>query len=260
MAAAAPPADTPISQAAAHNSPRQHVCTPEKTPSGATTVNSLFYDIRTHAVIDYVGRLGDLERQVIRSIGDPHVRFVEDPVRMLRAAVLAARLGFDMDELVLEAMAQHRALILKASPARLLEEYFKILRSGCAEASFRALGRVRLLELVTPELKSPSDAFWESLARLDRYRQQFPSAPVELTTTVLAGAMLSPLGVLDRRPPSRDADDPAQERFGFGMLPVAKKDMERLRQLRVLIPRLTDPGLPPRWRGESSTARASSMP
>ena len=95
---------------------------------------------------------------------------------MLRAAVLGARLGFDLDALVVEAIAELRHLITKASPARLLEEYFKILRSGSAEASFRALERVRLLELMTPELKSPPEALWDSLARLDRYRQQYPVA------------------------------------------------------------------------------------
>src|SRR5204863_8669740 len=126
------------------------------------------------------------------------------------AAVLAARLGFDMDELGVEAIAQHRGLIQKASPARMLEEYFKILRSGHAEASFRALGRVRLLELITPELKSPSEAVWESLARLDRYRQQFPSAPAELTNTILAGALLLPIGALDRRPTASHGE-PGQE-------------------------------------------------
>ena len=83
---------------------------------------------------------------VLRSIGDPKVRFVEDPVRMLRAAVFAARLGFDMDPEVIEALALHRKLIMKASSARMMEEYFKILRSGYAESSFRALSRVRLLE------------------------------------------------------------------------------------------------------------------
>jgi poly(A) polymerase len=210
------------------------------------TVNGLFYDIATYSVIDYVGGLSDLQGRVIRSIGDPHVRFVEDPVRMLRAAVLAARLGFDMDEPVLEAIARHRPLILKASPARLMEEYFKILRSGYAEASFRGLGRVRLLELVTPELKAPPEAVWESLARLDGYRQRFPSAPPELTNTVLIGALLAPLGALDRRTPQEGAVGPHHERVQFGMLQVAKKDIERLRQLRILLPRLTDPDLPVR--------------
>jgi poly(A) polymerase len=212
------------------------------------TINGMFYDIATFALIDYVGGLRDLEQKTIRSIGDPNVRFVEDPVRMFRAAVFAARLGFEMDELVLEAIARHRALILKASPARLLEEYFKILRSGYAEASFRALKRVRLLELVTPELKSPSPAVWESLARLDRYRRRFPSAPAELTNTILAGALLIPLGALERRAAAaQGAAHPRHlERVSFGMLQVAKKDLERLRHMNMLLPRLADPSLPPR--------------
>ena len=212
------------------------------------TINGMFYDIATFSLIDYVGGLRDLEQKVIRSIGDPNVRFVEDPVRMFRAAVFAARLGFEMDELVLDAIAKHRALILKASPARLLEEYFKILRSGYAEASFRALGRVRLLELVTPELKSPPDAVWESLARLDQYRRRFPSAPPELTNTILAGAFLVPLGALDRRAAvAHGAGHPRHiERVSFGMLQVAKKDLERLHHMNMLLPRLADPGLPPR--------------
>ena len=55
-----------------------------------------------------------------------------------------------------------------------MEEYYKILRSGCARGdASAALGRVRLLELITPELRHPPDAVWDSLARLDRYRQRF---------------------------------------------------------------------------------------
>src|SRR5687768_16295678 len=56
------------------------------------TVNALFYDIATFSIIDYVGGLQDLHSRLIRCIGDPDVRFLEDPVRMLRAVVLAARL------------------------------------------------------------------------------------------------------------------------------------------------------------------------
>jgi poly(A) polymerase len=217
------------------------------------TINALFYDASTKSVIDYVGGLGDLERRLIRSIGDPRVRFVEDPVRMFRAAVLGARLGCDMDALVIEAIAELRPLITKASPARMLEEYFKILRSGHAEASFRALARVRLLELITPELKSPPDALWDALAQLDRYRQRFPSAPPELTNAILIGTLLHPIGalnVLTRRVPDRGAGDTEEwehpDRIAFGALPVARKDVERLRHVLQSLPRLSDPDLPPR--------------
>ena len=210
------------------------------------TINGLFYDIESRSVIDYVGGLSDLERRVIRSIGDPRVRFVEDPVRMLRAVVFGARLGFDLDSLVIEAIAEHRGLIATASPARLLEEYFRILRSGYAEPILRALGRARLLELITPELRHASDDVWASIARLDTYRQRFTSAPPELTNTVLIGSVLVPLGALSRpRPIERDGK-PHAERVNFGILPIAKKDLERLRQLLATVPRLADPDLPPR--------------
>jgi poly(A) polymerase len=209
------------------------------------TINGLFYDIGSRSIIDYVGGLADLEARLIRSIGDPRVRFVEDPVRMLRAAVFAARLGFDMDPLVTEAIAEHRGLILKASPARLMEEIYKILRSGAAEASLRALGRVRLLELMAPDLNAPAEDVWDSLARLDRYRQQFPAPPPELSTVVLIGALLMPLGLLRRHVPHTGPDGRG-DRFEFGMLPVPRKDVERLRHMLQLLPRLTDPNLPPR--------------
>ncbi len=214
------------------------------------TINGLFYDVATRSVIDFVGGLSDLERRVIRSIGDPRVRFVEDPVRMFRAAVFGARLSFDLDEQVTEAIAIHRSLILKASPARLMEEYYKILRSGFAEASLRALGRVRLLELLTPDLASPPDAVWDSLARLDRYRQRFPAAPPELTTTVLVGALVVPLGLLNRRlepaPGPGAGRAPHMDRIAFGVLPIPRKDLDRLRQLMQILPKLADPNLPPR--------------
>ncbi|HIC57814.1 MAG TPA: hypothetical protein EYO94_10465, partial [Acidobacteria bacterium] len=58
------------------------------------TINALFYDISTFAIIDYVGGMQDLQNKLLRCIGDPRERFVEDPVRMLRAVAFAARLDF----------------------------------------------------------------------------------------------------------------------------------------------------------------------
>src|SRR5438477_5394381 len=110
------------------------------------TVNALFYDIATFSVIDYVGGLDDLRAGVVRSIGDPDVRLREDPVRMIRAIALAARLDFTIEPTLLQAIRTHRHEIAKSSPPRLLEEYYKILRAGAAEATFRGLADVGLLD------------------------------------------------------------------------------------------------------------------
>ena len=87
------------------------------------TVNALFYDIANFSIIDYVGGLRDLDAKVIRSIGEPDVRFLEDPVRMLRAVVLAARLEFTIEKPILESIAIHKHEIARSAPARLVEEY-----------------------------------------------------------------------------------------------------------------------------------------
>src|SRR5499426_3762228 len=116
------------------------------------TINALFYDIADFSVIDYVGGLEDLRAGVVRSIGDPHVRLREDPVRMIRAIALAARLDFTIEPLLLAAIRTHRREISKSSMARLLEEYYKILRAGASEKAFRALADVGLLEPISAEL------------------------------------------------------------------------------------------------------------
>jgi poly(A) polymerase len=209
------------------------------------TINALFYDIATFSVIDYVGGLEDLREGVIRSIGDPRQRFQEDPVRMLRAVAFAARLNFRLDPLVVDAIAEHGALIATASPARLIEEYYKVLRSGAAEKTFRLLAQHKLLEAVTPELYRgvAKDAFWQALADLDRFRQRFASAPEQLTNPVLLGTLLVPLGLMPKRVfPAVETfvERPGGRRFRrlpkepalrIGMLAVARRDTERLRQI-----------------------------
>ncbi len=202
------------------------------------TINALFYDIATYAIIDYVGGLKDLENRLIRSIGEPGVRFIEDPVRMLRAVVFAARLDFRIDEPVLDAIATHRHEISRAAPARLVEEYFKILRSGSSENSLRMLKETKLLRTITPELEQAGLPLWESVARLDRYRRRFPSAPETLTNAILAGTLLAPLGLAG--PQRRFSADALERRVELGMLPMPRRDMERLQQILTLQPRLMD--------------------
>ncbi len=201
------------------------------------TVNALFYDIGTFSIIDYVGGLGDLDARIIRCIGDPDVRFLEDPVRMLRAVVLAARLQFSIDPPVLDSIALHRHEIARSAPARLVEEYYKILRSGHAEEAFRQLRATGLLKAITPELSGAAEPVWTSIAALDRYRANFGGAPESLTNAILAGTLLHPLGLVARR---RFSADPLERRVELGLLPLARRDLERLQQILALQPRLLD--------------------
>jgi poly(A) polymerase len=220
------------------------------------TVNALFYDIGTFSIIDYAGGLQDLQAGLIRSIGEPEVRFLEDPVRMLRAVVLAARLEFRIDEEALDAIEHHKHEIARSAPPRLLEEYYKILRSGHAAEAFRQLSGTGLLREITPELEDAPDAFWHALEAIDRYREQFDSAPETLTNAILAGTLLYPIGLVGRR--GRYHADPLERRIELGLLPVPRRDAERLQQIFAVIPRILDIDAP--VRSQRGLLHRSSLP
>ncbi len=234
------------------------------------TVNALFYDIATFSVIDYVDGLRDLESRTIRTIGDPGVRFREDPVRMLRAVALACRLGFTIDPGSVEAIRALRAEILKSSPARVLEELYKILRQGAARSTFEKLHQVGLLAYILPEadaaLAGRGGALRASLERLDACRNEGLATADELSTAVLAGTVLVPLGVSLKRAavmaPARDhrreeahrppPPDPGAESRRLGVpeaepeatlpaalaLPFARRDLNQVRLMLLAQPRL----------------------
>ena len=206
------------------------------------TINALFYDIATFSVIDYVGGMDDLRAGVIRSIGDPGERFIEDPVRMLRALSFTARLGFTLDPPVQRAIKRHKAEIGKASPARMIEELYKILRSGFATPIFRSLSEHGLLESIAPEVeRRKTSSLWRSLELLDTYRTRFESAPDTLTNPILLGSLVQPVQPLDLTPRRRGDKRPLDVKLG--QLPVARRDVERLRQSLQIQPRLQDPDL-----------------
>ena len=206
------------------------------------TVNALFYDIGTFSIIDYVGGLEDLISRLIRCIGDPDVRFLEDPVRMLRAVVLAARLEFTIDAPILESIDTHKHEIARSAPARLLEEYFKILRSGHAREAFGQLRRTGLLRAITPELDHAGESLWRAISALDRYRARFEGPPDTLTNGILAGTLLHPLGLAGRR--QRFSADPLERRVELGLLPIPRRDVERLQQIFSMQQRLLDVNAP----------------
>jgi len=115
------------------------------------TVNALYYDSGTFEVYDHVHGLKDLERRSICIIGEPAVRFTEDPVRMLRVLRFAAKLGFNIDRDTARAIPGCAHLLAEIPAARLFDECLKLFLAGCAAATFDLLLEHKLLQYLFPE-------------------------------------------------------------------------------------------------------------
>jgi len=115
------------------------------------TANALYYAIEDFSVRDYVGGFEDVQNRVLKLIGDPETRYREDPVRMLRAVRLAAKLGFRIDGATAAPIPVLAPLLREAAPARLFEECLKLFLSGHAVESFLGLERHGLLQVLLPE-------------------------------------------------------------------------------------------------------------
>lgn len=103
------------------------------------TVNALIYDIADFSIVDHTGGIDDLNKKLIRSIGNPTERFAEDPVRMIRAIRLSAQLGFTIEKHTWSALVENAHRITLCSPARLFDELQKTLLSGAAKAAWEML-------------------------------------------------------------------------------------------------------------------------
>jgi poly(A) polymerase len=116
------------------------------------TINALAYNIADFSVIDYSTGLADLQQRLIRLIGDPRVRFTEDPVRMLRAVRFAASHDFLIEPTAWESLCELSPTISRVSPARLYEEIQKLFLVGSARPAFSLLEKSGLLAALFPSL------------------------------------------------------------------------------------------------------------
>ena len=161
------------------------------------TINALFYDPVQRVLIDYVGGLEDLVERTVRFIGSAGVRVREDPVRILRAVKFAARLGFDIEPKAWRAMVRYQQDLAKCARPRILEEIYRMLRGGGAEASFRLMWEAGLLNIVLPEVgeylsraperdeeRDPGSGLWSYLKELDGRDLEL------LTNAVLVAAVM----------------------------------------------------------------------
>lgn len=114
------------------------------------TVNALYYDVSDGSVLDYFDGIEDLNRATLRFIGDARIRVVEDPVRALRAARFAAKLGFSVAGDAVSAIEENKALLKGVPAARLFDEVLKLLQTGHGLASLQQLRQLELFEYLFP--------------------------------------------------------------------------------------------------------------
>ncbi|HET8890279.1 MAG TPA: CCA tRNA nucleotidyltransferase [Candidatus Angelobacter sp.] len=117
------------------------------------TINGLLLDPDTREVLDYVGGRDDLQRGIVRTIGEAHQRFCEDKLRMLRAVRFAARFSYAIDEQTFAAIRELAPQIHQVSHERVRDEILKMLTEGRARRAFELLDQTNLLEQVLPEIK-----------------------------------------------------------------------------------------------------------
>ena len=173
------------------------------------TVNGLFYDIKTFAVIDYVGGLKDLKRRLIRSIGDPMIRFREDPVRMMRAIKFSSRLGFEIEKGTDKAIRKLHSCILTASAPRVCEEVFRLFTYGVGAKAFKMLYDYGLMHDLMPDLAAFIDSdggegssTWMYLAVLDRFESAMHARGFEVPNGLRAAVLYTAMA---RRTGAREA-------------------------------------------------------
>ncbi|MDD3762048.1 MAG: polynucleotide adenylyltransferase PcnB [Nevskiales bacterium] len=148
------------------------------------TINALYYDIRDFSIVDFADGLGDMERKLIRLIGDPELRYREDPVRMLRAVRIANKLGFSIEKKTAEPIRRLAPLLRDIPPARLFDEIVKLLQSREAVANLHGLRDQGLLaELLPMADEALGDA---------RYRQFIDRALANTADRIVAEQTVSP--------------------------------------------------------------------
>jgi poly(A) polymerase len=177
------------------------------------TINALYYSIADFTIIDYVGGRKDLENRLIRCIGDPDIRFQEDPIRILRGIRLASFLDFEIEAKTWEAMKRQRHHIMNCPTPRIREEIMKILRRGNIHRSYKLLAEAGILVFLFPKLdeflrsgeeREPlfERSFWRHLAVLDGFHDNNAdlSDPLLLATLTATPVLAS----LEKLPAGHD--------------------------------------------------------
>jgi poly(A) polymerase len=216
------------------------------------TINALFYDVESRDVLDWVGGLADVERRMVNTIGEPNVRFREDPVRILRALKFAGRLDLGIHPDVYDAIVGCRDALALAARPRVSEEILRLLRGGQARRTIYLAWETGVLDVLLPELAalitdslaedgapgalpSAGERVFRLLAWLDEHHAT--RGPVD-DTVLWAVLLLEPVkeavdGARDRARACAEFLEPLSDR-----LAVPRRFVDALRRIIAILPRL----------------------
>ena len=209
------------------------------------TINALFYDLDRAQVLDWCRGLEDIRARSIETIGEPGVRFREDPVRMLRAVKFAARLDLGIKPEVYDAMVQNRFELARAARPRLFEEILRLLRGGAATRSMWLLWEVGALAVLLPELSAFLDdeeatlggasRFWATLRALDAHtRENGQLNDVVLSTLLFQEALDEAIsGVRDANFAALEFLEPIVARIA-----MPRRIADGVRRIAMMVPRI----------------------
>jgi len=211
------------------------------------TINALFYDLDRRQVLDWCGGMSDVQSRTIHTIGDPMVRFREDPIRVLRAIKFAARLDLGIAPDVYDAMVATREDLAKAARPRVFEEILRLLRGGAAHRSMWLLWETGGMAVLLPELAAFLDdeeatdggaaRFFRKMDAVDamtRTRGR-PLDDMVLWTVLLKEPLDEACaGERDRIRAATDFLDPVIERVA-----VPRRIADGVRRIVAILPRLT---------------------
>jgi poly(A) polymerase len=199
------------------------------------TCNALYYNIADFSIWDYVGGVDDIRASKLLLIGDADQRLREDPVRMLRAVRFAAKLGFDIDTRVADAMASRRDSLRNVPPARLFDEFVKMFQAGFAERAFVLLQEHRLFEQLFPETQEALDLdprFRKFVSEALRNTDKRVAEGKSVTPMFLLGVFLwVPVRQFAERLRQKDKMSEPQS------LAIAAQELASLQQSRISLPR-----------------------
>tara|TARA_B100000401_G_scaffold145460_1_gene96617 strand:+ start:1665 stop:2891 length:1227 start_codon:yes stop_codon:yes gene_type:complete len=156
------------------------------------TINSIYYDPFSEEIIDYTGGIKDLENKKIKLIGDAEKRIVEDPVRILRVIRFSAKLNFEIDLEIKNAITKHKNQLLEMSSARIYEEIIKMFLTGHAQKTYQLLQEYDLFDLLFPHIENSKEDFNEFYENAFKNTDQRIEENKKLNTGFLFATLLWP--------------------------------------------------------------------